>query len=869
MANNLSQKLAQQIWAIADSLRGNMDASKFKDYILGVIFYRYLSARTESYMNDLLKNDHLTYREALADPDMAPTVREWAIEALGYVIEPEDLFDSFVARISTGSFSIEDFETAITRLTDSTIGQKSEAAFAHLFDAMNLKDADLGREVSDRTRLISTVIQKIYDTPFAKDSEAGDVLGTAYMILIGLFQSGAGKKGGEFFTPTCVSTLLAQITTLGLDEVKNVCDGCAGSGSLLLEVARNLSTHRVGHFYGQEKTGTTYNLLRMNLIMHGVPYTNFTVFNDDTLCRDNFYEGGEPIPFDIQVENPPYSAPNTASAKKYEEDPRYKSAGVLAPKTKADLAFVEGMVYHMAEDGRVAVLLPHGVLFRGGAEEDIRKYLVNKLNVIDAVIGLAPNLFHGTGIPVCVLFLKKKRNGNADNILFIDAAKYYEKIGKNNQLRASDIKRIVDCVRDRKDIPGFSRKVPLSEIKANSYNMNIPRYVDSTEKPEQWDVFSLMFGGIPEQELSAFESCFTAFPGLKDELFSRGEHSLYLRAENVKETFYGNTAVQGYIARYADTIAGMEGLLKSLLIDRLESLDLHAEEGHVTEELFARLADISLIDRYEAYEILVKEWAVISADIEIIHSEGFEAVNAVEPNVVTKKKDREIVEIQDGVKGRIFPFEFIQRIRLPHMLRELEQKKADLDTVGSEMEEFVDGLSDDEKDYDADGVTLYNREKNLLNTKVLAIAVRNIKKEHGKNAEFDEDTIEFKILTLAALMEKERNAKASVKALADKLDREAEAIIKSLSREEALALLHEKWIAPFIRNMSELAHTVLDGCVRRIEALTAKYAVTFSEEDQQIKEVESSLAEMLGQIKGTEEDNLGVEEWIRFLGGAT
>ena len=265
--NTTSQKLATQIWAIANDLRGSMDASKFKDYILGIIFYRYLSTHTESYMNDLLKNDGITYREALADPEYADTVREWALDKLGYVIEPEYMFDSLVEKIKAGDnttdetkkFSIEDLEKAISKLTESTIGQKSEAAFANLFDAMNLRDADLGKEVSERTQLISTIILRISDTPFAKDSEGGDVLGTAYMILIGLFQSNAGKKGGEFFTPTPVSTLLAQLTTIGIGEVKNACDGCAGSGSLLLEVQRHLPSRRVHHYYGQEKI-----LLRKN-----------------------------------------------------------------------------------------------------------------------------------------------------------------------------------------------------------------------------------------------------------------------------------------------------------------------------------------------------------------------------------------------------------------------------------------------------------------------------------------------------------------------------------------------------------------------------------------------------------------------------
>lgn len=417
MSANTSRKLAQQIWSIANDLRGSMDASKFKDYILGVIFYRYLSTHTEQYMNDVLKNDGITYREALSSPDIDPEIaketRDWALENLGYVIEPDMLFDSLVEQIRNKTFTIETFERAVTQLTGSTIGRKSQLAFENLFDAMDLRDTNLGKEVSDRTALISKVILKIHDTPLASASEAGDVLGTAYMYLIGLFQSNAGKKGGEFFTPTPVSTLLAQLTTIGLTEVTNVSDGCAGSGSLLLEVARHLRHGKVSHYYAQEKISATFNLLRMNLIMHGIDYQRFTVFNDDTLIHDNFYENGKPVLFDIQVENPPYSAQNTASDEAYLDDPRYRAAGCLAPSTKADLAFVESIVYHMADDGRAAILLPHGALFRGGTELEIRKYLIERLNIIDAVIGLPANMFHGTSIPVCVLLLKKNRNGHS------------------------------------------------------------------------------------------------------------------------------------------------------------------------------------------------------------------------------------------------------------------------------------------------------------------------------------------------------------------------------------------------------------------------------------------------------------------------
>ena len=490
-AQEQSQELAKQLWAIANDLRGSMDASKFKNYILGVIFYRYLSEKTEAYMDNLLKNDGMTYREALSNPDLAEVVKQWSIEHLGYIIEPKYLFSSLIEDIEGKKFSIEDFEKAISALTASTLGQDSEAAFDKLFDDMNLQDKDLGKEVSERTELMSLIMQKINAISFNSEDAEIDVLGTAYMILIGLFASGAGKKGGEFYTPDGPSRLLSLIAASGLERAKSVSDSCAGSGSLLLRVREALPTHEIGHYYADEKEGTTYNLCRMNLLMHGVPYKQFTTYNEDILKKDPFYEDGEPCKFTIQVNNPPYSAKNSAGDKAFENDPRFSGAGVLAPKTKADLAFLQHMVYHMDDDGRIAVLLPHGVLFRGNAEYTIRKYLIENLNVVDAVIGLAPNLFHGTGIPVVIIVCKKNRNGNSGNILFVDASKEFEKGKNQNTLTEDHIQKILKAYEDRAEMDKFAHVASLDEIRANDYNLNIPRYVDTSEEEETIDLHEM------------------------------------------------------------------------------------------------------------------------------------------------------------------------------------------------------------------------------------------------------------------------------------------------------------------------------------------------------------------------------------------
>lgn len=484
-AQEQSKELASKLWSIANDLRGNMDASKFKNYILGVIFYRYLSERTEKFMNGLLAKEGKTYREAMADEDYIPTIKEWSIDCLGYIIEPKYFFSTMIDEILDGTFSIQTFEKAIRSLTDSTIGQKSEPAFDKLFDDMNLQDKDLGSEVSDRTRLISKVMLKVNDISFDTENSKIDILGTAYMTLIGLFASDAGKKAGEYWSPAFLCELCAKLATVGLDSATSVCDPCAGSGQMCLSVKEVLPTHDVSTIYADELNGSTYNLMRMNFLMHGVPYTDFVTYNKDILTKDMFYKNGAPIYFTVQCSNPPYSTTNTQTQASL-DDPRYASCGVLAPKKAADLAFVQHMVYHMnPDDGRIAVLLPLGVLFRGSSEYQIRKNFIETQNVLDAVIGLPKNMFQSASIPVCCLVFKKKRNGDSDNIYFVDASKYFKKGKNTNELTEEDIARIVEAYKKREYIDKFAAKVPLDTIRANDYNLNISRYIDSSEEEKE------------------------------------------------------------------------------------------------------------------------------------------------------------------------------------------------------------------------------------------------------------------------------------------------------------------------------------------------------------------------------------------------
>ena len=472
--------LCTKLWAMANALRGNMEAYEFKNYILGMIFYYYLSDRTEKYMAKNLKHDGKTYEEAWKIDEYHDALYEISIGDLGYVIEPKNLFRKMVDMVANGKFDIEFLQSAINSLMESTLGTESQEDFDGLFSDMQLDSTKLGHTVKERSKVMAAIISALDGIDFSIEDTKIDVLGNAYEYLIGQFAATAGKKAGEFYTPSGPAELLCRLACLGLTNVKDAADPACGSGSLLLRLKKYAN---VRNYYGQELTSTTYNLARMNMILRGIGYKNFEINNGDTLENDMFGDRK----FRVQVANPPYSA-HWSSAQSFMEDERFNAYGKLAPKSKADFAFVQHMVWHMDDDGRAVVLLPHGVLFRGDAESVIRRHLIEKMNVLDAVIGLPANLFFGTGIPVCVLVLKRDRGANAGNILFIDASKEFESGKNQNILRDQDIDKIVEAYEKREDIEKFAHVASMDEIAENGFNLNIPRYVDTFEPEPEIDL---------------------------------------------------------------------------------------------------------------------------------------------------------------------------------------------------------------------------------------------------------------------------------------------------------------------------------------------------------------------------------------------
>ena len=489
MSEDQKKQLEQQLWNIANTLRGKMNADEFRDYILGFIFFKYLAEKMELYANSILEQDGLKFRTI---DDTTPegkeyieAIREESLDKLGYFLKPNELFSEIAKRGNSdvegvSSFIIEDLQKILINIQQSTMGTESEDDFDNLFEDMDLNSTKLGKTPEARNDIISKVLFHLDQIDFKLENTELDVLGDAYEYLIGQFASGAGKKAGEFYTPQEVSKILAKIVTTGKSKLKSVYDPTCGSGSLLLRVAKEVS--KVSNFYGQEMNRTTYNLARMNMILHDVHYRKFDIKQEDTLEHPQHLEKQ----FEAIVANPPFSA-NWSANPLFTSDDRFSQYGKLAPSSKADFAFVQHMIHHLAENGTMALVLPHGALFRGGAEQHIRKYLIEDRNYLDAVIGLPANIFYGTSIPTCIMVYKKCRE-NPEDVLFIDASQHFDKVKTQNVLREEHIDKIIETYRNRTEEDKYSKRATLAEIATNDYNLNIPRYVDTFEAEDVIDL---------------------------------------------------------------------------------------------------------------------------------------------------------------------------------------------------------------------------------------------------------------------------------------------------------------------------------------------------------------------------------------------
>ena len=845
------QQLAAKIWESANKMRSKIEANEYKDYILGFIFYKFLSEKEVKYLKENDWTDE--YLPDLTEED-SETV-ESVQKNLGYFISYDNLFSTWLSK--GRDFSVQDVRDALSAFS-RLINTTHKKVFEGVFDTLQTGLSKLGDSSASQSKAISDLIHLIKDIPMDGKQDY-DVLGFIYEYLISMFAANAGKKAGEFYTPHEVSLLMSEIVADHLkdrNEIK-IYDPTSGSGSLLINigksVAKFIDNENNIKYYAQELKQNTYNLTRMNLVMRGILPDNIVTRNGDTLEDDwPYFDENDPIGtydplyVDAVVSNPPYSQAWNPTDK--ETDPRYARFG-LAPKGKADYAFLLHDLFHLKSDGIMTIVLPHGVLFRGGEEGEIRKNLIEQ-NHIDAIIGLPANIFFGTGIPTIIMVLKQKRS-NTD-VLIVDASKGFIKVGKNNKLRASDIKRIVDVVTKRESVQKFSKVVSRDEIRKNEYNLNIPRYVDSSEAAESWDIYASMFGGLPLSEIDELKEYWIAFPELRNALFENTSSAYCnLRVENIKKAIKEHSDVCAFENKYRDVFSGFDEYLYDELIEKMTALNISKAEATLSANIFERLKDIPLVDKYEAYQLLDDDWTKIAVDLEIIQTEGFEATKRVDPNMVIKKKDGKEQEVQEGWVGRIIPFDLIQDTLLSDDKAALKAKENRLSEIASEYEELFDSLTEEEKEGD------YAGEDGFVNAEI---------KKALKSDSVEPETKE-KLRKVAALATEEKELKAAIKKDAGLLEGKTKETIESLSDEQVIDLLKDKWITPLIQSLMKLPDSIVNELVSKLEALTKKYETTFAEVEAQISETENTLSAMIDELEGNEFDMLGLSEFKKMLGG--
>ena len=857
------QQLAAKIWESANQMRSKIEANEYKDYILGFIFYKYLSDKLVRFAKD---EDFSDAELRTLSEDDAETV-DHIKSNIGYFIAYPHLFSTWIAH--KGDFDVSHVRDALSAFS-RLIHPNHKRLFEGIFKTLETGLSKLGDTAAKQTKAISELLQLIKDIPM--DGRQGyDVLGFIYEYLISMFAANAGKKAGEFYTPHEVSVLMSEIIAHHVKDrdTIQIYDSTSGSGSLLLNIGQSIARHMTDKdnikYFAQELKENTYNLTRMNLVMRGILPSNIVTRNADTLEDDwPYFDDQDPVNtynplyLDAVVSNPPYSQKWDPQHK--DSDPRYARFG-LAPKSKADYAFLLHDLYHLKPGGIMAIVLPHGVLFRGGEEGAIRKNLIEN-DHLETIIGLPANIFFGTGIPTIILVLRQKREHS--DVLIVDASKGFAKEGKSNKLRASDIKKITDTVIGRVSVPRYSRLVPKTVLQANDYNLNIPRYVDSSEPAESWDLYASMFGGIPVSELDALADVWNAFPGLHAALFAEnGTPYVAPQVDDLAQAIREHAEVKRYGEEFTAAFADFTPWLRGELIEQMLTLSVPRQEAIISAVLFDRLAPLPLIDRYHAYQILDDHWQPIAIDLEILQTEGFNAARVVDPNLVSKKKDGKDVEVQEGWKGRILPFELVQLTHHKPELDALRDKEASLGEITASLEEMLDSFSEEDKANDT---------VNDAGDKFVAAAVtreaKALRDEAKKAGAFDAETYEFKIIQAANWLAEEKTVKAAIKKDAAALHLKTKATIENLGDAQVCELLERKWINPLSDELHGLPDQQIDGLVRKLEALVRKYQITYAENAREIQQSEAALAGMIEELDANEFDGKGLAELNALLAGS-
>ena len=835
------QELAAQIWKGANEMRGKIEAGNYKDFILGLLFYKFLSENEVKYLKDNLGAS----KEDLAAED----VKTYLIDNLGYYIPEENLFSSMMGKdkgMNIGSLS--------AALSNFNLVTLENPLFSNIFRSLNAGLMSLGENDATRSQMIVKLARLIDNIPMKNAGGGYDVLGFIYEYLIGQFASSAGKKAGEFYTPHEVSELMAEIVAYSLKDREriSVYDPTSGSGSLLITIGKAIekqgkSTDSIRYF-AQEIIEATYNLIRMNLVMRGIIRDNISTSNNDTLRNDwprNTLKD-EPLLVDAVVSNPPYSLkwnPDGMAA-----DPRFQNYG-LAPKSAADFAFLLHDLYHLKYDGILTIVLPHGVLFRGGEEERIRTQLL-KLNQIDAVIGLPPNIFFGTGIPTIIMVLRKSREQK--DVLFIDASKGFEKVTAKNKLRARDIRKAVEVWKDRKELEGFSRRVSFEEIENNGFNLNIPRYIASSEE-ESSELYSLIYSGIPKKEIDTLQPFWNVFEGLKEKLFNQREDGYFVLKENAKEILENFPAIIEFKKKVHESFKALFPLLKQKLIAERQVISQSLAFESIASEILEQAEKLPLIDKYEAFELFSQHWTEITNDMEALSSQdGSEVFGEEQRQEKTDERNnpelgKEEITSYGEASFQLGAFvrTFIQERYFPTKLEELSSAERSAELAKEELKELYGEIPED---FEFDSAI--DQDKEVFIPKEIKALSKAIAKDEKAGLTLSESQ-EF-LKKVASQISAADKTRKEAKKIYEELDGETSKKQQSLTEEEFEEILTNKWIYPLVKSWERMGDDLVFKFSEKLSTLQAKHSSSFIALEEEIKKTSDELSSLLSELQADE-----------------
>ncbi|MEK3806111.1 type I restriction-modification system subunit M [Bacillus sp. FSL H8-0547] len=847
-----SEEIKRRLWDGANELRGSMDASRYKDYMLGLMFYKFLSDKTLETFKVTSGLEKFTQSELVeeytkAQAEYGEQLNKMIQNVLGYYVSPEYLYQTWIKDINSGDFEVQKVTDSLNNFERTIAVSGDTNDFKGLFSSstLDLTDTALGSNLNERSKNIKALILLFADLNMVA-LQKGDVLGDAYEYLIGQFAMESGKKAGEFYTPRQVSEVMAQIVAKTSD-IKSIYDPTVGSGSLLLTVKKHLDEDVQKNlcYYGQEKNTATYNLTRMNLLLHGVRPEKMTIKNGDTLTQDwpeDPERPNEGVQFDAVVMNPPYSAKNWNKAGLKVSDPRFEVAGALPPDSKGDFAFLLHGLFHLGQNGTMAIVLPHGVLFRGSAEGEIRERLLEK-NYIDTIIGLPSNLFTNTGIPVAIIILKKNRE-TGEPVLVIDASRGFTKVGKQNVLLEKDIAKIVDTFVERREEKGYSQLVKREDILKNQYNMNIPRYIEAIDEEIPQDVDAHLLGGIPQKNIDDLKVLQSTVPDILErslkeiragyvELLKPVEEISYM-VLNDSRVIEKSKEIEGkvvsFINKHFDTIRNVDNISKlpQLMDDMLDEIKLI-------------LSAFNNIDVYDGYQIVAEIWKnSLSHDTEIIAlSDFYTAGRTREPNMVTKGTGNKKRVEQDGWIGSIVSNELIAKHLYSDELDEIETKKTRIQEIENELSDLVEAAKvEDSEEANALGDTL-NEAGEAFDNKLVKI---ELKKASMGTSEYNYLKNVEQLHADKSKLSKE--VKTDEKALKEAVQER----ILMLTNEEIDNLMYEKWFGNTVKALVRLIELPLQTELNTLQMLHNRYADTLSAIDEESRNLKSAFEALMNEL---------------------